>query len=838
MTAPVQKIIELYQRVRNNPTVGPLFPPYDYDPSSLAHAVTWLLLCLLFPTRDVRRKYGLQDRALATALINVFGLAKTDPAALKILHWTTYACGPDIGADLPAMAATVLQSRLPTRRSLLTVARAHELLDELASKCSFSNLDGTGDVPIPSPRSREAILRDLLVDLSPIDLKWMLRVILKDLRLSPRASDTMWYWFMPWMTANLCVVANTLDLMAHDGIKFDAFNMPPPQWEEVARKYIIPHVGIPIEPPVSRQINKPEDILRTKAKAYCVERKYDGERMQIHVLDRTRQSCLIFSKSKRDSTVDRADTHPIIFAALRDTVQSCVLEAEMISIDVATQRRLPFHRLREHGKRKDPSQQLFLVFFDVIVHNGESLIFEPLHKRRALLDQIIRHVEGRAATSPYVVVSPHKVDEIMKLFVHEVVHCHEEGLMLKDWNAFYSKATFAKMKRDYVEGMRENHDWVVLGGWFDRRRIQDDLTALNTSEFGDHHALMTHLIIGAVEDQADISRGTKPTFNVLFAVETGMTAALIKSIAHSTIGQFIKLSPNSHTMPRTRAFTLPALTYHLDYSTADSDVPLPEYMFTTPLVAELYGAEISKPPNRQHYTLRHPRIKRIRTDVKWTDCMSFAQVNANGWQFGDRKGKVTPEQRAAIREWAGSMVDDDEDVDEVEGDGDVVDEWMVSNSNVTAAEMSQVLGSTQMTTQRVGGWSSSAPAPLIVEDDGGDETDVVSDAATEIMDMDIDEEDVPWISPTRAIFDRKAAVQKEQDLPIKHLAGANVMVDHLTDAIVDELVPVMDKYRVVWTSRRSLDELVDPPSVGLPRASAVPALVLVRRESVLVPELI
>ncbi|KNE64284.1 hypothetical protein AMAG_19145 [Allomyces macrogynus ATCC 38327] len=133
IAAPVQKIIELYQRARNDPTVGPLFPPYDNNLSSPAHAVTWPLLCLLFPARDVRRKYGLQDRALATALVNVFGLAKTDPAALKILHWTTYACGPDIGADLPAMAAMVLQNRLPARRSLLTVARAHELLDELAS---------------------------------------------------------------------------------------------------------------------------------------------------------------------------------------------------------------------------------------------------------------------------------------------------------------------------------------------------------------------------------------------------------------------------------------------------------------------------------------------------------------------------------------------------------------------------------------------------------------------------------------------------------------------------------------------------------------------------------
>ncbi|KNE60696.1 hypothetical protein AMAG_06060 [Allomyces macrogynus ATCC 38327] len=497
--------------------------------------------------------------------------------------------------------------------------------------------------------------------------------------------------------------------MARNGIKFDAFDMLRPQWQEVARKYITPHVGIPIEPPNSRQINKPEDILRTKANMYCVERKYDGER-----------------KSKRDSTVDRADTHPIIFAALHETVHSCVLEAEMITIDVTTKNGSRSTDCASMGS--DPTQQLFLVIFDVIVHNGESLIVEPLHRRRALLDQIIRHVEGRAAMSPYAVVSPHNVDEIMTLFTHEVVHCHEEGLMLKDWGASYSKAAR-----------------TTIGSCLaDRRRVQDDLTALN---IWDHHALMTHLIIDAVEDQADISRGTKPTFKVFFAVETGTTAALID--------------------------------YHLKYSTAESDVPLPEYLFTAPLVAELYGAEILKPPDHQHYTLRHPRIKQIRTDVQWIDCMSFAQVKACGRQFGDRKGKVMAEQRTAIRKWAGSMVDDDEQMDEGEAEGDT--RWMR-------------IGSTQMTTQRAGGWSSSVPVPPIVEDDGGDETDVVSDAATEVMDMDVDEENVPWYSPTRAVFDRAAFVQKEQELPAKRLAGAHVMVDHLTDAIIDELLPVMDEY--------------------------------------------
>ena len=52
------------------------------------------------------------------------------------------------------------------------------------------------------------------------------------------------------------------------------------------------------------------------------ETKYDGERMQIHVElpapeDQSDQICIkIFSKSGRDSTWDRVETHAIILAAL------------------------------------------------------------------------------------------------------------------------------------------------------------------------------------------------------------------------------------------------------------------------------------------------------------------------------------------------------------------------------------------------------------------------------------------------------------------------------------------------------------------------------------------
>lgn len=52
-------------------------------------------------------------------------------------------------------------------------------------------------------------------------------------------------------------------------------------------------------------------ICETAGKVY-LESKYDGERMQIHidVLAGQGRAIKIFSKSKRDSTIDRIRTHP------------------------------------------------------------------------------------------------------------------------------------------------------------------------------------------------------------------------------------------------------------------------------------------------------------------------------------------------------------------------------------------------------------------------------------------------------------------------------------------------------------------------------------------------
>jgi ATP-dependent DNA ligase len=67
------------------------------------------------------------------------------------------------------------------------------------------------------------------------------------------------------------------------------------------------------------------------------ELKYDGERMLIHYdSSNTDQPVQIFSKSRRDSTMDREQAHLIVLDAVSQSgsnIKSCILEGELVSTD-------------------------------------------------------------------------------------------------------------------------------------------------------------------------------------------------------------------------------------------------------------------------------------------------------------------------------------------------------------------------------------------------------------------------------------------------------------------------------------------------------------------------
>jgi DNA ligase-4 len=132
-----------------------------------------------------------------------------------------------------------------------------------------------------------------------------------------------------------------------------------------------------------------------------VERKYDGEYCQIHIdLSRASDSIKIFSKSGKDSTIDRIG----LYRALRDSLELdtadcrikrlCILEGELLVWTDDDKRIESFHKIRKHVKRLgrligtardspvDSNEHLMIMFFDILLLDDIVCIRESHNKRR------------------------------------------------------------------------------------------------------------------------------------------------------------------------------------------------------------------------------------------------------------------------------------------------------------------------------------------------------------------------------------------------------------------------------------------------------------------------
>ncbi|KAF8560339.1 ATP-dependent DNA ligase [Imleria badia] len=231
--------------------------------------------------------------------------------------------------------------------------------------------------------------------------------------------------------------------------------------------------GVPLKPMLAKPTKAIGEVLdRFETKRFTCEYKYDGERAQVHKLDDGVVG--IFSRNSEDMSKKYPDLVEQLPHCVKLETKSFVLDAEAVAIDKTTGKLMPFQELskrkRKDVKVEDIQVRVCLFAFDLLYLNGESLLQKPLIERRELLRQHFQVVPGEFG---FAKSSDGETTEEIQAFLEESVKDGCEGLMVKMLESDEShyepsrrSVNWLKLKKDYLAGVGDSLDLVVVGGYY------------------------------------------------------------------------------------------------------------------------------------------------------------------------------------------------------------------------------------------------------------------------------------------------------------------------------------------------------------------------------------
>ncbi len=239
-----------------------------------------------------------------------------------------------------------------------------------------------------------------------------------------------------------------------------------------------PRSFLPMRFMLATPVADADEAVRRMGEEVWVEDKYDGIRCQLH---HDGDRVALYSRDLNDVT----EQFPEVAQAAAH-VPAVILDGEILAF--REERVLPFHDLQNRLGRRNPTAAVLAdvpviyVAWDVLMHDGESLLDHPLRERRRRLEELALG-EGFALAHLEAAVGAEAVDERFTAARAR----RNEGLMLKDPESAYTPGrrgmAWLKLKRPL-----DTLDVVVVGaewGHGKRRGVLSDVTFAVRGEDGE-----------------------------------------------------------------------------------------------------------------------------------------------------------------------------------------------------------------------------------------------------------------------------------------------------------------------------------------------------------------
>ena len=416
-------------------------------PDSLLPVVCYLCQGLIAPEFagvDLGLAEKLAVRAVATA-------TGAGPAEVTALVRQT----GDLG-----LAAEQLLAATAGRAASLTVPAVVDSLHEIAAA------EGAG-----SQGRKLDLLAGLLAQATPLEARYLLRLVTKGLRLgigTPTILDALAQVYTGGR-ANRPVLERAYNICCDLGRVAAALTAG--GLSAVEQIHVRP--GSPVRAMLAQRLSAAAEILAKLGGRCAAEYKYDGVRVQAH---RTADGAIeLFTRRLERVSAQFPDVVATLAAGLGP--REAILEGEVVAYDAATGELHPFQevmfRRRKHGiDQAVLDVPVGLFCFELLYADGQDLTRLPYPQRRAALAEAITVSDRLRLTTATEVDDPAALDVAFEQAVTD--GC--EGLVCKSVgpDAIYQAGArgwqWIKLKRDYRTELSDTVDLVVVGAFAGRGR--------------------------------------------------------------------------------------------------------------------------------------------------------------------------------------------------------------------------------------------------------------------------------------------------------------------------------------------------------------------------------
>ncbi|XP_019385218.1 PREDICTED: DNA ligase 4 isoform X2 [Crocodylus porosus] len=521
-----------------------------------------------------RMAYGIKETMLAKLYIELLNLPKEGKDALKLLNYRTPAGSRGDAGDFAMIAYFVLKPRCP-EQGKLTIKQVNELLDSIASNNATKRKDLV----------KKSLLQ-LITQSSALEQKWLIRMIIKDLKLGV-SQQTIFSIFHP-DAAELHNV--TTDL------------------EKVCRQLHDPSVSLTdvsialfsaFKPMLAAIANIQQIEKQMNNQHFFIETKLDGERMQMH---KDGDVYKYFSRNGYDYTQQfgpsplEGSLTPFIHNVFKSNIQNCILDGEMMAYNPNTQTFMQKGNKFDIKRMVEESDlQTCFCVFDVLMVNDQKLGHEILSKRYEIMNELFTPVTGRMHIVHKTHGSTRK--EVVDA-LNEAIDNREEGIMVKDPMSLYKPDKrgegWLKIKPEYVTGLIDELDLLIVGGYWGK---------------GLRGGMMSHFLCAVAETPP--SGGKPSVFHSICRVGSGYTMKELYDLG-------LKLA--KHWKPYCKREP----PCNILCGTEKPEVYIEP---CNSVIVQIKAAEIvTSDMYKTDCTLRFPRIEKIREDKEWHECMTLSML--------------------------------------------------------------------------------------------------------------------------------------------------------------------------------------------------------------------